>query len=114
MKKINEIAIEISRLNSTEIEKLSQELLNYNINATIYHFGIVPTIETFKVHMVSAGQRKLAIVKLTKEYFNIGLREAKDIVDNVPSLLGENLTYNEVKNMKRDFEDLGATISIND
>lgn len=115
---INELAREISNLNSTEISQLSEALLNYNVNATIYNFGIVPTfevvsdIETFKVYMASAGQKKIAVVKLIKEVFGLDLKDAKNMVDNTPCLLAENLSYDDVKKLKNDFEDIGATISI--
>jgi len=120
MKNIEELAKEISYLNSTEINRLSEALLEYNINATIYHFGIIPSIgivsdvEKFEVYMVDSGQAKLLVVKLIKETFGLGLRDAKYCVDNIPCLLAENFTYNDAKKIKRDFEEIGATISIND
>lgn len=118
---INELAREISTLNSIEINKLTDKLLEYNINATIYQFGIIMTddgnynpTETFSVHMADAGNSKLAVVKLIKEVYGLGLRDAKNVVDNTPCLLAENLTYQDAKRVKTAFEDIGATISIND
>jgi len=112
MKNINEIARLISDLNSTEINQLSEALLDYNISATIYNFEIVGDVEKFEVYLADSGKGKLAVVRLLKETFGLGLKDAKYYVDNSPCLLARDLTYDNAKKIKTDFEEIGATITI--
>ncbi len=66
----------------------------------------------FDVHLTSAGANKLAIVKEVKTILNLGLKEAKDLVDAAPSLLKGGATKAEAEAMKATLEGAGASIEL--
>lgn len=58
------------------------------------------------------ADKKIAILKIVRNVTGLGLKESKDIVDNVPKLVKEGSTKDEVETMKKDFEAAGAKIII--
>ncbi|MFZ1750764.1 MAG: 50S ribosomal protein L7/L12 [Saprospiraceae bacterium] len=66
----------------------------------------------FDVHLTSAGANKLAIVKEVKTLLNLGLKEAKDLVDAAPSLLKGGATKAEADAMKATLEGAGASVEL--
>jgi large subunit ribosomal protein L7/L12 len=74
-----------------------------------------PVVEeqtSFNVILKSAGQAKLAVVKLVKELTSLGLKEAKDLVDAAPKALKEGVTKDEANALKQQLEDAGAEVEI--
>jgi large subunit ribosomal protein L7/L12 len=77
--------------------------------------GDAPAVEeqtAFDVILKSAGQAKLAVVKLVKELTSLGLKEAKDLVDAAPKALKEGVTKDEANALKQQLEDAGAEVEI--
>jgi large subunit ribosomal protein L7/L12 len=77
--------------------------------------GEAPVVEeqtSFDVILKSAGQAKLAVVKLVKELTSLGLKEAKDLVDAAPKALKEGVTKDEANALKQQLEDAGAEVEI--
>jgi large subunit ribosomal protein L7/L12 len=77
--------------------------------------GDAPVVEeqtSFDVILKSAGQAKLAVVKLVKELTSLGLKEAKDLVDAAPKALKEGVTKDEANALKQQLEDAGAEVEI--
>jgi large subunit ribosomal protein L7/L12 len=66
----------------------------------------------FDVHLTSAGANKLAIVKEVKTLLNLGLKEAKDLVDAAPSLLKAGASKAEAESMKAALEGAGASVDL--
>jgi len=66
----------------------------------------------FDVHLTSAGANKLAIVKEVKTLLNLGLKEAKDLVDAAPSILKAAATKAEAESMKAALEGAGASVEL--
>jgi len=66
----------------------------------------------FDVHLTSAGANKLAIVKEVKTLLNLGLKEAKDIVDAAPSLLKAGASKAEADSIKAALEGAGASVDL--
>ncbi len=66
----------------------------------------------FDVHLTSAGANKLAIVKEVKTLLNLGLKEAKDIVDAAPSLLKGGASKAEAESIKAALEGAGASVEL--
>ena len=66
----------------------------------------------FDVHLTSAGANKLAIVKEVKTILNLGLKEAKDLVDAAPSLLKGGASKAEAEAMKATLEGAGASVEL--
>ncbi len=66
----------------------------------------------FDVVLKSPGGAKLQIVKLVKEITGLGLKEAKDIVDNAPKPVKEGVAKDEAESMKAKFEEAGAEVEL--
>lgn len=64
------------------------------------------------IELTSAGGQKIAVIKVVKELLNLGLKEAKDLVDQAPVILKENVSDEEVEAIKAKLEEVGATVSL--
>ncbi|MEG1573613.1 MAG: 50S ribosomal protein L7/L12 [Bacteroidales bacterium] len=67
---------------------------------------------SFDVVLKAAGANKLAIVKLVKELTGLGLKEAKDLVDNAPSNVKEGLAKADAEGLKKQLEEAGAEVEL--
>ena len=66
----------------------------------------------FDVILKSAGASKMAVIKTVKEVTGLGLKEAKDLVDNAPKTLKEAVAKDAAEEMKKKLEDAGAKIEL--
>jgi large subunit ribosomal protein L7/L12 len=66
----------------------------------------------FAVHLTSAGDKKINVIKVVREVTNLGLKEAKDVVDGAPKLVKEGVSKEEAATIKKKFEEVGATVEI--
>ena len=68
--------------------------------------------DSFDVILKSAGAAKLAVVKAVKEQTGLGLKEAKEVVDNAPSKIKEGVAKAEAEALKKALEEAGAEIEL--
>jgi len=66
----------------------------------------------FAVHLVSAGDKKINVIKVVRELTSLGLKEAKDLVDGAPKVVKEGVSKEEAEAMKKKFEEVGAQVEI--
>ena len=66
----------------------------------------------FAVHLTNAGDKKINVIKVVREVTNLGLKEAKDLVDGAPKVVKEGLSKDEAAAMKKKFEEVGATVEV--
>ena len=66
----------------------------------------------FDVVLTAAGGSKLAVVKLVKELTGLGLKEAKELVDNAPSNVKEAVSKDEAEGFKKTLEEAGAEVEL--
>ena len=66
----------------------------------------------FAVHLTSAGDKKINVIKVVREVTSLGLKEAKDLVDGAPKVVKEGVTKDEAAAIKKKFEEVGATVEI--
>ena len=66
----------------------------------------------FDVILKAAGASKLAVVKLVKELTGLGLKEAKEVVDNAPSPLKEGISKDEAEALQKSLEEAGAEVEL--
>ena len=66
----------------------------------------------FDVILKAAGGSKLAVVKLVKELTGLGLKEAKELVDNAPSPVKEAVSKDEAEGLKASLEEAGAEVEL--
>ena len=68
--------------------------------------------DEFDVVLQGAGAQKIQVVKVVKDLLGVGLKEAKEMVDGVPSTLKEGATKDEAEQMKAKLEEAGAAIGL--
>ena len=66
----------------------------------------------FNVTMTSFGANKVGVIKVIREITGLGLKEAKDLVEGVPSLVKESIPKADADGIKKKLEDAGATAEI--
>ena len=66
----------------------------------------------FDVELTSVGDKKIGVIKVIREVTSIGLKEAKDMADNVPSVVKEQLNKDEAEEVKKKLEEAGATVTL--
>jgi large subunit ribosomal protein L7/L12 len=66
----------------------------------------------FTINLKDAGGQKVAVIKAVKEITGLGLGEAKQIVDSVPSTVKEKANKEEADNAKKLLEEAGATVEL--
>jgi len=67
---------------------------------------------TFTVFMNHPGGAKLQIVKLVKDITNLGLKEAKELVDKSPVAIKENVSKEEAESIKAQLAEAGADVEL--
>ncbi len=66
----------------------------------------------FDVILKAPGGSKLAVVKLVKELTGLGLKEAKDLVDNAPKPIKEGIAKDDAEGLKKSLEEAGAEVEL--
>ena len=66
----------------------------------------------FAVVLKEGGAKKIQVIKVVREITSLGLKEAKDAVDNTPSTLKEGISKAEAEEIKKKLEDQGATVEL--
>jgi large subunit ribosomal protein L7/L12 len=59
-----------------------------------------------------AGDKKIQVIKVVRALTNLGLKEAKDLVDGAPNAVKEGVTREEADQMKAQLEEAGATVEL--
>lgn len=68
--------------------------------------------DEFDVELVSAGASKVKVIKVVREITGLGLKEAKELVDNVPKLVKEAVSKAEAEALKAKLEGEGAEVNL--
>ena len=66
----------------------------------------------FTVVLKEAGAKKIQVIKAVREVTSLGLKEAKDLVDNAPGTVKEGVTKEEAETIKKKLEEQGATVEL--
>lgn len=66
----------------------------------------------FDVELASAGEQKIKVIKVVRELTGLGLKEAKELVDNAPKVLKEGVSKAEADEIKAKLEEVGANIEV--
>ncbi len=66
----------------------------------------------FDVVLEGFGDKKIGVIKVVRTITNLGLKEAKDLVEGVPSKVKEGVSKEEADKIKKELEEAGATVSI--
>jgi large subunit ribosomal protein L7/L12 len=66
----------------------------------------------FNVVLSAVGDKKINVIKAVREVTNLGLKEAKDLVEGAPKPIKEGVSKEEAETIKKKFEEAGATVEI--
>ncbi len=125
MADINAIAEQIqglTLLEASELVKLLEEKLGVSAAAAAVAVApagggaaAAPAAEEkteFNVILTAAGANKINVIKAVREVTNLGLKEAKDLVDGAPKPIKEGVNKDEAEAIKKKFTDAGATVEV--
>jgi large subunit ribosomal protein L7/L12 len=113
----------------TKIENMSVIELNDLVKAIEEKFGVSAAAvaaapaagagsadaeekSAYTVHLASAGEGKIAVMKVVKEVLALGLKEAKDLVDGAPVDLKKDMKKAEADDFKKKLEEAGAKVEL--
>lgn len=114
---------EISVLQLSELVKAFEEKFGVTAAApaaVMVAGGAAPAAEAaaeeektaFDVILASAGDKKINVIKVVRELTSLGLKEAKELVDNAPKPIKEGVNKDEAEKMKAALEEQGATVEL--
>jgi large subunit ribosomal protein L7/L12 len=66
----------------------------------------------FAVHLASAGEKKIQVIKVVRELTSLGLKEAKDLVESAPAMVKDGLSKDDAAKAKAKLEEVGATVEL--
>ena len=66
----------------------------------------------FDVELTSHGETKISVIKAVREITQLGLKEAKDLVDAAPKVIKEAVDKKEAEEMKKKIEEAGGTVEL--
>ena len=66
----------------------------------------------FSIVLTGVGANKINVIKAVREVTSLGLKEAKDLVDNVPKPIKEGVSKEEAETLKKKFTEAGATVEV--
>lgn len=66
----------------------------------------------FDVELTSAGDGKIKVIKVVREATGLGLKEAKELVDNAPSIVKEGVSKEEAEALQAQLEEVGAKVTV--
>ena len=68
--------------------------------------------DAFTVVLASAGEQKIAVMKVVKEVLGLGLKDAKDLVDGAPATLKDGMKKAEATELKKKIEEAGGKVEL--
>ena len=66
----------------------------------------------FDVVLTSAGDKKIGVIKVVREVTGLGLKEAKELVDNAPKAVKEKISKADAEALKAKLEEAGASVEV--
>ncbi|OLN32425.1 50S ribosomal protein L7/L12 [Desulfosporosinus metallidurans] len=123
MSKVNEILESVKGLTVLELSELVKAFeVEFGVSAAapVAVAGAVaaPAVEAaeekteFDVMLVNCGATKIAVIKVVREATGLGLKEAKDLVDNAPKAVKEKVSKDEAEALKAKLVEAGATVEV--
>ena len=121
MAKVDEILESIDSLTVVELADLVKKIEEkYGVSAAAVAApvaggavaGGAEEKSSFTVVLKDAGAQKIQVIKVVRDATGLGLKEAKDLVDGAPKTVKENVAKDQAEELKKKFEEAGATIEL--
>lgn len=66
----------------------------------------------FSVELTAAGDKKINVIKAVREITNLGLADAKNVVEGAPKMIKESVSKQEAEEIKKKLEEAGAKVTV--
>ena len=66
----------------------------------------------FDIELTGVGEKKINVIKVIRTITTLGLKEAKELADNAPSIVKEAVSKDEAGEVKKQLEEAGATVTL--
>ena len=114
---------ELSLLEASELKKALEEEFGVTAAAPVMvaggaagaagdDAGAAEEKTEFDVVLQSFGDKKINVIKVVRAHTGLGLKEAKELVDNAPNPVKEGIPKDEAEKLKKEFEEAGATVEL--
>ena len=108
---------ELTVLELNELVKACEEEFGVSAAAGVVVAAAGPAAEVeekteFDVELTEVGSEKVKVIKVVREITGLGLKEAKDVVDNAPKMIKEAATKEEAEEIKKKLEEVGAKVTL--
>jgi large subunit ribosomal protein L7/L12 len=122
MEKFNDILEKIEKMSVLELNDLVKAIEEkFGVSAAAVAVSGAPAAgagaeaeekDSFTVVLASAGEQKIAVMKVIKEALGLGLKEAKDLVDGAPATIKDGAKKEEAEDMKKKIEEAGGKVEL--
>ena len=120
MAKVDELLESIDSLTVVELADLVKKIEEkYGVSAQAVAApvaggaaGAAEEKSNFNVVLKEVGANKIQVIKVVRDATGLGLKEAKDLVDGAPKTVKENVAKADAEEMKKKFEEAGATVEL--
>lgn len=124
MSKVEEILEKVGELTVMELAELvkaCKEKFGVEAVAPVAAMGMMPQAgqaeaeeekTSFDVVLTAAGSNKIAVIKEVRAITDLGLKEAKELVDSAPKPIKEGVSKEEAEEIKKRLEGAGATVEL--
>ncbi len=109
----------MSVLDLAELVKVLEEKFGVSASAPAMMMAAAPAAgaaveekDSFDVEITDGGANKIAVIKVVRELTEMGLKEAKDLVDAAPKVLKEGVKKEEAESIKKKLEEAGAKVTL--
>jgi large subunit ribosomal protein L7/L12 len=97
-------------LEAAELSKMLEE--KWGVSAAAPAGPAAEVKDTFDVILKEAGANKINVIKEVRAITNLGLKEAKDLVEGAPKAVKEGVNKDEAATIKKKLEDAGAKVEV--
>jgi len=109
----------MSVLDLAELVKILEEKFGVSAAAPAMMMAAAPAAgaeaevkDSFDVELTDGGATKIAVIKVVRTITELGLKEAKDLVDGAPKIVREGLKKEEAEKIKKELEEAGAKVTL--
>ena len=74
--------------------------------------GVEEEQSEFDIELTGVGDKKINVIKVIRTITSLGLKEAKEMADNAPSMVKDAVPKEEAENIKKQLEEAGATVTL--
>ncbi|HNW09228.1 MAG TPA: 50S ribosomal protein L7/L12 [bacterium] len=110
---------QLSVIDLAELVKVLEEKFGVSAAAPVAAVAAAPVAaeaveekDSFDIELTAVGANKIAVIKAVREVTELGLKEAKDLVDGAPKIVRESVKKEEAEQIKKKLTETGATVTL--